>query len=79
VLQDDRAVPRAESTLQRTGTALLARGYMPWRVTRRLREFIRATRLTYPRGGNFFARWENGDVTRVEWTRTEPGDIEQVV
>jgi hypothetical protein len=52
---------------------------MPWRVTRRLREFIRATRLTYPRGGNFFARWENGDVTRVEWTRTEPGDIEQVV
>jgi hypothetical protein len=29
--------------------------------------------------GNFFARWENGDVTRVEWTRTEPGDIEQVV
>ena len=52
---------------------------MPWRVTRRLREFIRATRLTYPRGGNFFARWENGNVTRVEWTRTEPGDIEQVV
>jgi len=29
--------------------------------------------------GNFFPRWENGDVTRVEWTRTEPGDIEQVV
>jgi hypothetical protein len=29
--------------------------------------------------GNFCARWENEDVTRVEWTRTEPGDIEQVV
>ncbi len=22
--------------------------------------------------GNFFACWENGDVTRVEWTRIEP-------
>jgi hypothetical protein len=61
----------AERTLQRTGTALVARGYILWRVTRGLRGFIRTTRLTHPRARQLLrALGEWGcDASRVDADR----------